>query len=94
MAEIIVKSGAIREKAETFRSIAESIKNYTEEMKQIVDNLKSIWEGEASEETRAAFLTKFQETFEEKYQTIIGYAKFLDEAADAYDRTEAKNKEQ
>lgn len=92
MAEIKVSSTGMREKAQSFRTIAESIRNYTEEMKQTIENLKSTWEGEASEETRAAF-QRFQETFDEKYNTIINYAKFLEEAADTYDRTEEANKQ-
>ena len=90
MADIKVSSTGMREKASTFRSIAESIRNYTEDMKKTVENLRSSWEGTASDETRNAF-TKFQETFDDKYNTIINYAKFLEEAANAYDEAEAAN---
>lgn len=90
MADIKVSSTGMREKATTFRSIAESIKNYTEDMKKTVENLRTSWEGLASDETRKSF-TNFQNSFDEKYNTIIGYAKFLEEAADAYDKAEAAN---
>lgn len=90
MADILVSSVGMREKSSTFRSIAESIKNYTEDMKKTVENLRSSWEGTASEETRKTF-ANFQGSFDDKYNTIIGYAKFLEEAADAYDKTESAN---
>lgn len=88
--DIKVSSTGMREKAATFRKIADSIRNYTEDMTKTVENLRSSWEGTASDETRKAF-SNFKNTFEEKYNTIIAFAEFLEEAAEAYDRTEAAN---
>ena len=90
MADIKVSSTSLREKAASFKSIADSIRNYTEDMKKTVDNLRSTWEGTASENTRSAF-NKFQATFDEKYETIIRFAEFLEATADEYEKTENAN---
>ena len=90
MASIQVNSAGMRDKAASFRNIAESIRGYSEEMKRIVDGLHTTWEGTASEETRGVY-TQFQQSFDEKYNTILAYAKFIENAADAYDQTENAN---
>lgn len=90
MAEIKVSSSSIKEKAATFRTLADSIRAYTEDMKQTVENLKSSWEGLASDNTRSDF-KRFQETFDEKYNTIIRFAQFLENTADEYQKTEQAN---
>lgn len=90
MAEIKVSSSSIREKATTFRTLADSIRTYTEDMTQTIENLKASWEGLASENTRAGF-KKFQETFDEKYNTIIKFAQFLEVTAEEYEKTEQAN---
>lgn len=90
MAEIKVNSVSIREKAETFKTLADSIRSYTEDMKQTMSNLQSYWEGLASDNTRAEF-NKFQETFDEKYNTIIRFSQFLENTAADYERTEQAN---
>ena len=90
MAEIKVNSAGIREKAETFKALADSIRAYTEEMKETVNGLQPSWEGLASDNTRADF-NKFQETFDEKYNTIIRFSQFLENTANEYERTEQAN---
>lgn len=90
MATIKVNSVVMREKASAFKTVANSIKTFTNEMSADVENLKSVWEGESS----AAALARFKslsENFEEIYNTIIAYADFLDQAAEAYDAAETSN---
>ncbi len=94
MADIIsVNSAAMREKASSFRKIAESIRTYTDDMKNAIDKLGATYEGQAYEATKNAF-AKYQSTFTEKYETILAYAKFLEEAANNYDKTEQTNAQQ
>lgn len=89
MASIKVNSTSMREKANTFRGVATSVKTCTDEMTQQVESLRSTWEGEAGETA----VTKFKELsgkFEELYKTINQYASFLDEAAEAYDKSHSE----
>lgn len=90
MADIKVSSTSLREKATSFQNLADSIRDYTEDMKKTVDNLRSTWEGKASDNTREAF-NKLQATFDEKYERIINFAKFLETTADEYEKTENTN---
>ncbi len=88
MATIKVNSTVMRDKASSFRTVANSIKNFTGEMTAEIDSLKTTWQGEAAEST----VTKFKglaDNFEDIYNTIIGYASFLEQAAEAYDNTES-----
>ena len=87
MATIKVNSTVMRDKAETFRSVASTIYDLTQEMFQEIEGLHSVWEGESAELTVKQFQS-LQSTFEEKKQTIENYAKFLEEAAQAYDEAE------
>ncbi len=90
MATIKVNSIVMREKASSFKTVANSIKVFTSEMTSEIESLRSTWEGESAE----ALVTKFRglaDNFEDVYKTIISYANFLDQAAEAYDNTEAAN---
>ena len=90
MATIKVNSTAMREKANSFKTVATSIKSFTTEMTTEVESMKSAWEGEAAE----TLITKFRglsDNFDEVYKTIIAYANFLEQAAEAYDTTETAN---
>ncbi len=90
MATIKVNSTVMREKANSFKTVANSVKTFTDEMTTEIEGLKSAWEGEAAETT----VTKFRglaDNFEDIYKTIISYADFLEQAAEAYDTTETSN---
>ena len=90
MATIKVNSTVMREKAGSFKTVANSIKGFTEEMTAEIESLKSTWEGESAE----TLVDKFRglaDNFEEIYETIVSYANFLDQAAEAYDNTETAN---
>ena len=90
MATIKVNSTVMREKANSFKTVASSIKTFTNEMTTEVESLKAYWEGESAE----TLVTKFRglaDNFEDIYNTIISYANFLEQAAEAYDTTEAAN---
>ncbi len=90
MATIKVNSTSMRTKATSFRNVANSIKTFTDEMTKEIGSLKPVWEGEAGE----ALVKKFEglaDNFEEIYSTIVAYAKFLEQAAEAYDEVEDTN---
>ena len=90
MATIKVNSTVMRDKASSFKTVANSIKTFTNEMTAEIESLKSVWQGESAETT----VTKFKglsDNFEEIYSTIIAYADFLEQAAEAYDSVENTN---
>lgn len=92
MAEVTVNSTALKEKASSFETVAKSVKNYTEDMQKTITKLRPVWEGLASENTQKAF-GKFQATFDEKYETIMNFSKFLKETAQEYEKAEKTNAE-
>lgn len=90
MATIKVNSTSMRDKANSFKTVANSIKTFTGEMTAEIESMKSQWQGESAETT----VTKFKglaDNFEEIYNTIVSYANFLEQAAEAYDATEGAN---
>lgn len=90
MATIKVNSTVMRDKANSFKTVANSIKTFTSEMTAEIESLKSVWQGESAETT----VTKFKglaDNFEEIYATIVDYANFLEQAAEAYDTVETAN---
>ena len=90
MATIKVNSTVMREKASAFKTVANSIKAFTGDMTSEVEGLKAAWEGESAE----TLVNKFRglaDNFENIYDTIIAYANFLEQAAEAYDNTETAN---
>lgn len=87
MATIKVNSTVMREKASSFKTVANSIKIFTGEMTTEIENLKSAWEGESAE----TLVNKFRglsDNFDDIYETVVSYANFLEQAAEAYDNTE------
>lgn len=90
MATIKVNSTVMREKASAFKTVANSVKTFTNEMTNEIESLKAAWEGESAETT----VTKFRglaDNFDDIYNTIVSYANFLEQAAEAYDSTETAN---
>ena len=90
MATIKVNSSSMREKANSFKTVASSIRTFTGEMTAEIESLKNAWQGESAETT----VNKFKglaDNFEDIYNTIIGYANFLEQAAEAYDAAESAN---
>ena len=90
MATIKVNSTVMRDKANSFKTVANSIKNFTSEMTTEVESLKAAWQGESAETTVSKF-KGLADNFEEIYATIVSYASFLEQAADAYDNVENAN---
>ena len=90
MATIKVNSASMRDKANSFKTVANSIKTFTSEMTAEVEGLKAAWEGESAAETVARF-KGLADDFEDIYATIMSYANFLEQAADAYDNVENAN---
>ena len=90
MATIKVNSSVMREKASAFKTVAGSIKTFTGEMTTEIDSLKSVWQGESAETTVSRF-KGLADNFEEIYNTIVSYATFLEQAAEAYDNVEKAN---
>ena len=90
MATIKVNSTSMRETAAAFKTIATSVNSYTEEMIAEVNSLKAYWEGEAAE-TLVKKFNGLADNFKEIYDTIVSYADFLNQAAEAYDNTESAN---
>ena len=90
MATIKVNSTVMREKASSFKTVANSIKVFTNEMTAEVESLKAAWEGESAE----TLVNKFRglaDNFDDIYETVVSYANFLEQAAEAYDNTETAN---
>ena len=90
MATIKVNSTVMREKASAFKTSASSIKVFTNEMIAEIESLKAYWEGESAE----TLVNKFKgltDNFDDIYETIVSYATFLEQAAEAYDNTESAN---
>lgn len=90
MATIRVNSTVMREKAGSFKTVANSIKTFTNEMTAEIESLKAAWEGESAE----TLVNKFRglaDNFEDIFETIVNYATFLEQAAEAYDNTESAN---
>ena len=90
MATIKVNSIVMNEKASSFKTVANSIKVFTNEMTAEIESLKATWEGESAE----SLVNKFRgltDKFEDIYDTIISYANFLEQAAEAYDNVENTN---
>ncbi len=90
MATIKVNSTVMRDKAASFKTVANSIKTFTGEMTAEIESLKAAWEGESAETT----VNKFKglaDNFEDIYNTIVNYATFLEQAAEAYDNAENAN---
>ena len=90
MATIKVNSTVMRDKASSFKTVANSIKTFTGEMTAEIESLKSVWRGESAETTIARF-RGLADNFEDIFSTIVGYADFLEKAADAYDQVENAN---
>ncbi len=80
----------MRDKATSFKTVAGSIKTFTGEMTSEINSLKSSWEGEAAQ-TLVEKFNGLADNFEDVYNTIISYANFLEQAAEAYDATENAN---
>lgn len=90
MATIKVNSIVMREKASSFKTVANSIKTFTGEMTAEIESLKAAWEGESAETTIMKF-KGLTDNFEDIYTTIVSYANFLEQAAEAYDNVESSN---
>ncbi len=90
MATIRVNSTVMRDKASAFRTVANSMKTFTGEMTAEIESLRSVWQGESAEMTVAKF-KGLADNFEEIYSTVVGYANFLEQAAEAYDSVERTN---
>lgn len=90
MAVIKVNSTVMRDKSSSFKTVANSIKAFTNEMIAEIESLKTTWEGESAETTVNRF-KGLTDDFEEIYSTIISYATFLEQAAEAYDIAETTN---
>ncbi len=90
MATIKVNSTVMRDKASSFKTVANSIKTFTGEMTAEMESLKATWEGDSAETTVNKF-KDLADNFEEIYNTIVGYATFLEQAAEAYDNAETVN---
>lgn len=87
---IQVSPSLMRSKAGELKSNASNIKQYTDEMAREIESLKSAWEGTAAE----TFVTKFnglRDDFQERFDVINDYAKFLEEAADEFEASESMN---
>lgn len=92
MATIKVTSTVMREKAGTLKNISSSIASFTEEMQNEINRLKATWEGEIAETTVRKF-NELSKNFKEKHDVINQYAKFLENAANEWDKVDQANKQ-
>lgn len=90
MAVFQVTSQTMRDKAQELRSQNNNLKSQIENLRSQENSLSGMWEGEAREAFRNAFtqdITKMQSFVD----AIEQYATALVNAADEYDRAEARN---
>lgn len=90
MATIKVNSTVMREKASSFKTVANSIRTFTNEMTAEIESLKAAWEGESAE-TLVAKFRGLADNFDDIFDTVVSYANFLEQAAEAYDNAETAN---
>lgn len=84
---------------EEVRSIASQIENDNKNLKDLLDQTKTaidalseVWTGPAAEDTRTSYADFSGKFFEEYYNVIDQYVKFLrTKVADDYDNTERNN---
>lgn len=87
MASIKANPAVMREKATSLNGISQTIQGLTEEFSQEMENLKGQWDGKAAENTVTQF-HGLKDNFQNIYDTIQQYSKFLEEAAKAQEETE------
>ncbi|MGI6010702.1 MAG: WXG100 family type VII secretion target [Ruminococcus sp.] len=90
MAEIMVTSRELKNKAEELRSQNTSLKSAIETLGSLEAELASMWEGSAKDAFHNAF-TKDKGQMETFKSTIDQYAAALDEIAAKYAQAEAAN---
>ena len=68
------------------------LKDLLEDSRQTVDGLASMWQGRASDDTRAAYNDFSNRYFQQYYDVLDQYVKFLRRnVAEAYEETEQVN---
>ncbi len=91
MASIKVNSAAMRDKAASFDKVAVALQGHIGDVNAVVNTLKSVWEGDAMEATVKLYQSYAQD-FENIITAIRAYERFLNDAAEQYDITEAQNR--
>lgn len=85
MAEVVVDSVVMREKANRIKNDAERIRTLYDEMRREVETMASKMSGTAIETARDRFVG-MQQAFETFSQDIKSYSDFLNAAATDYER--------
>lgn len=81
------------------RAVASQIENDNNQLKELlentkgtIDSLSSVWTGQASEETRVSYEQFANKFFQQYYDVLDQYVKFLrTNVADQYEETETIN---
>ncbi len=89
MAQVIVDSGVMRDKAKSISDASVKINTLYNDMLQDVNNTAGKMEGETIETQRSKF-ESMKTTFEKFATDIKSYSEFLNKAADAYDQAESE----
>lgn len=90
MAQLVVTSTQLRQKAQTLRTLNNLFKNAIGKLSDSERTVAGMWEGEAQQEFRRVFNKDYLQ-FEAFYKGINEYIQTLENAAKEYDATEARN---
>jgi len=90
--KITVSSEQVLAIASQIEADNNSLRDLLNDSKTTVDSLSSYWTGKASDETRASYETFAAKFFQQYYDILDQYVKFLRRnVADQYDQTETVN---
>lgn len=78
---------AMRTAASDIRTKIRNYKSANDEITSTINNMKSYWEDEVNQNFVLRYNSDLKETAESVMKLMEEYAKFLDAAADAYDKT-------
>jgi WXG100 family type VII secretion target len=91
MADLIkVSPDAMRTKAGELRKCSTNIQDIIGQVKTEINAMKTTWEGAAAEKYVRQF-EQLSDNFQERYDVIESYAKFLEGAATEFDSAETAN---
>lgn len=92
MAQVVVDSSVMRDKAQTIEEAAETIENLYAEMLQEVTNTANSMQGTTIETQREQFAS-MQTNFETFVADVKSYSTFLTSAAESYEAAEEEGTE-
>lgn len=92
MAQITLDTEQVMSIASQIENDNNQLKELLENTKGTIDSLSSTWTGKAAEETRSSYEQFAGKFFQQYYDILDQYVKFLrNNVADQYEKTEAVN---